>query len=92
MCHATSMFHQQRNLKCLLAGRRSQLEILRNMENITIDDEIINACNEYAKINKNIFIHTLSIIESLLQPNRHHYLLREGNAKVHSRSYGSVVQ
>lgn len=55
MCHATSMFHQQRNLKCLLAGRRSQLEILRNMENITIDDEIINACNEYAKSN-NIFI------------------------------------
>lgn len=46
MCHATSMFHQQRNLKCLLAGRRSQLEILRNMESIAIDDDIINACNE----------------------------------------------
>lgn len=46
MCHATSMFHQQRNLKCLLAGRRSQLEILRNMENISIDEDIINACNE----------------------------------------------
>ncbi|XP_023179391.2 nucleoporin NUP188 homolog isoform X2 [Drosophila hydei] len=50
MCHATSMFHQQRNLKCLLAGRRSQLEILRSMESITIDDEIINACNDLTDI------------------------------------------
>lgn len=47
MVHATSTFHQQRNLKCLLAGRRSQLEILRNMENISIDEDIINAYNEY---------------------------------------------
>ncbi|KAH8407678.1 hypothetical protein KR222_010528, partial [Zaprionus bogoriensis] len=50
MCHATSMFHQQRNLKCLLAGRRSQLEILRNMESISIDDELINACNDLTDI------------------------------------------
>ncbi|KAM8711470.1 hypothetical protein ACLKA7_000590 [Drosophila subpalustris] len=50
MCHATSMFHQQRNLKCLLAGRRSQLEILRSVESITIDDEIINACNDLTDI------------------------------------------
>lgn len=59
MCHATSMFHQQRNLKCLIAGRRSQLEILRNMENISIDDDIINACNEYAK--KQQYIYTYFI-------------------------------
>ncbi|XP_034478000.1 nucleoporin NUP188 homolog isoform X1 [Drosophila innubila] len=50
MCHATSMFHQQRNLKCLLAGRRSQLEILRSVESITIDDDIINACNDLTDI------------------------------------------
>lgn len=46
MCHAMSMFHQQRNLKCLLIGTRSQLEMLRSMESITIDDNMINACNE----------------------------------------------
>ncbi|XP_034111624.1 nucleoporin Nup188 [Drosophila albomicans] len=50
MCHVTSMFHQQRNLKCLLAGRRSQLEILRNTESIAIDDDIINACNDLTDI------------------------------------------
>lgn len=50
MCHATSMFHQLRNLKCLLAGRRSQLEILRNVESIAIDDDIINACNDLTDI------------------------------------------
>ncbi|XP_017866977.1 PREDICTED: nucleoporin NUP188 homolog isoform X1 [Drosophila arizonae] len=50
MCHAMSMFHQQRNLKCLLAGRRSQLEMLRNMESITIDDDMINACNDLTDI------------------------------------------
>ncbi|XP_064547907.1 nucleoporin Nup188 [Drosophila montana] len=50
MCHATSMFHQQRNLKCLLAGRRSQLEMLRNMESIAIDDTIITACNDLTDI------------------------------------------
>ncbi|ALC41498.1 CG8771 [Drosophila busckii] len=50
MCHATSMFHQQRNLKCLLAGRRSQLEILRSTETIAIDDDIINACNDLSEI------------------------------------------
>jgi len=46
LCHCSSLFHQQRNLKCLLAGRRSQLEILRSTDAITIDDEIISACNE----------------------------------------------
>ncbi|XP_068144415.1 nucleoporin Nup188 [Drosophila tropicalis] len=46
LCHSSSLFHQHRNLKCLLAGRRSQLEILRSTDSILIDDEIITACNE----------------------------------------------
>ncbi|XP_017079209.1 nucleoporin Nup188 [Drosophila eugracilis] len=50
LCHSSSLFHQQRNLKCLLAGRRSQLEILRSIEAITIDDELIQACNDLTDI------------------------------------------
>ncbi|XP_052839879.1 LOW QUALITY PROTEIN: nucleoporin Nup188 [Drosophila gunungcola] len=50
LCHSSSLFHQQRNLKCLLAGRRSQLEILRSTEAITIDDELIAACNDLTDI------------------------------------------
>ncbi|EDW02316.1 nucleoporin Nup188 [Drosophila grimshawi] len=50
MGHATSMFHQQRNLKCLLVGRRSQLKILCNTDPIAIDNDIINACNDLTDI------------------------------------------
>ncbi|XP_016986154.1 nucleoporin Nup188 [Drosophila rhopaloa] len=50
LCHSSSLFHQQRNLKCLLAGRRSQLEILRSTEAIIIDDELISACNDLTDI------------------------------------------
>ncbi|XP_017054002.1 nucleoporin Nup188 [Drosophila ficusphila] len=50
LCHSSSLFHQQRNLKCLLAGRRSQLEILRSTEAVVIDDELISACNDLTDI------------------------------------------
>ncbi|XP_020805779.1 nucleoporin NUP188 homolog [Drosophila serrata] len=50
LCHSSSLFHQQRNLKCLLAGRRSQLEILRSTEALTIDDDLITACNDLTDI------------------------------------------
>ncbi|KAH8401738.1 hypothetical protein KR009_007585, partial [Drosophila setifemur] len=49
-CHTSSLFHQQRNLKCLLAGRRSQLEILRSTEAIIIDDDLVAACNDLTEI------------------------------------------
>ncbi|EDV37352.1 uncharacterized protein Dana_GF11461 [Drosophila ananassae] len=50
LCHISSLFHQKRNLKCLLVGRRSQLEILRRTEDISIDDELISACNDITEI------------------------------------------
>nr|NP_001246283.1 nucleoporin 188kDa, isoform C [Drosophila melanogaster]A0A0B4K859.1 RecName: Full=Nucleoporin Nup188; AltName: Full=Nucleoporin 188kDa [Drosophila melanogaster]AFH08037.1 nucleoporin 188kDa, isoform C [Drosophila melanogaster] len=50
LCHTSSLFHQQKNLKCLLAGRRSQLEILRSTEALIVDDELISACNDLTDI------------------------------------------
>lgn len=44
--HAISMFHQPKNLKLLLAGRRSQIEILRDVENAGMVDEVISTFNE----------------------------------------------
>ncbi|XP_030380113.1 nucleoporin NUP188 homolog [Scaptodrosophila lebanonensis] len=50
LCHAMSMFHQQRHLKSLMARRRSQLEILRSTETIIVDDDIIAACNNLTEV------------------------------------------
>ncbi|KAH8292589.1 hypothetical protein KR018_009705, partial [Drosophila ironensis] len=49
-CHTSSLFHQHRNLKCLLAGRHSQLEVLRSTESLCMDDELIAACNDLTEI------------------------------------------
>ncbi|XP_017147680.1 nucleoporin NUP188 homolog isoform X1 [Drosophila miranda] len=50
LCHVSTLFHQQRNLKCLLAGRHCQLEILRSTAAIVIDDDLIGACNDLTDI------------------------------------------
>lgn len=44
--HSISMFHQPKNLKLLLAGRRSQLDILRDTDNVGMVDEVITTFNE----------------------------------------------
>lgn len=46
LSHAISMFHQPKNLKLLIAGRRSQLEIIRDSESAGLVDEAITAFNE----------------------------------------------
>lgn len=40
------MFHQPKCLKLLLAGRRSQLDILRDTDNVDMVDEVITTFNE----------------------------------------------
>ncbi|SPP74611.1 nucleoporin NUP188 homolog [Drosophila guanche] len=60
LCHVSTLFHQQRNLKCLLAGRHCQLEIIRSTAAIVIDDDLISACNDLTDI-------IIFCVKSLLQ-------------------------
>ncbi|KNC21791.1 hypothetical protein FF38_03233 [Lucilia cuprina] len=48
--HAISMFHQPKNLKLLLAGRRSQIDILRDIENAGMVDEVITTFNDLTEV------------------------------------------
>ncbi|XP_075165428.1 nuclear pore complex protein Nup188 [Haematobia irritans] len=50
LSHAIAMFHQPKNLKMLIAGRRSQLDILRDSENAGLVDEAITAFNDLTEI------------------------------------------
>lgn len=46
MGHSISMFHQPKNLKSLISGRRSQLDILREVNGGGLVDEVITGLNE----------------------------------------------
>ncbi|XP_012160281.1 nucleoporin NUP188 homolog [Ceratitis capitata] len=50
MGHAISMFHQPKNLKCLIAGRNLQLDILADIERPGFTDEVISAFNNLTEI------------------------------------------
>nr|XP_036219125.1 nucleoporin NUP188 homolog [Bactrocera oleae] len=50
MGHAISMFHQPKNLKCLIAGRNLQLDILSDIERPGFTDEVISAFNNLTEI------------------------------------------
>ncbi|XP_061392564.1 nucleoporin Nup188 [Musca vetustissima] len=50
LSHAIAMFHQPKNLKLLIAGRRSQLEIIRDSESAGLVDEAITAFNDLTEI------------------------------------------
>ncbi|XP_067632280.1 nucleoporin Nup188 [Eurosta solidaginis] len=50
MGHCISMFHQPKNLKCLIAGRNLQLDILADIERPGFTDEVINAFNNLTEI------------------------------------------
>uniref|UniRef100_A0A1I8PXZ0 Nucleoporin NUP188 n=1 Tax=Stomoxys calcitrans TaxID=35570 RepID=A0A1I8PXZ0_STOCA len=50
LSHAIAMFHQPKNLKILIAGRRSQLEIIRDSESAGLVDEAITAFNDLTEI------------------------------------------
>lgn len=46
MGHSISMFHQPKNLKFLLAGRKAHLELLLDNDNSAFADELRIAFNE----------------------------------------------
>ncbi|XP_017478764.1 PREDICTED: nucleoporin NUP188 homolog [Rhagoletis zephyria] len=50
MGHCISMFHQPKNLKCLIAGRSLQLDILSDIERPGFTDEVISAFNNLTEI------------------------------------------
>ncbi|XP_053962764.1 nucleoporin Nup188 [Anastrepha ludens] len=50
MGHCISMFHQPKNLKCLIAGRNLQLDILSDIEQPGFTDEVISAFNNLTEI------------------------------------------
>uniref|UniRef100_A0A1B0GBY2 Nucleoporin NUP188 n=1 Tax=Glossina morsitans morsitans TaxID=37546 RepID=A0A1B0GBY2_GLOMM len=48
--HSIAMFHQPRNLKLLIIGRRSQVDVMRDSESSGLVDEVIPALNDLTEI------------------------------------------